>query len=97
MATSRDFVLVDYRLIFWAGLVFGFIGALGRLWGMAVFGVLLAVVGLINKRKWGKPRMWSELSPPERRKQLMGVIAFAILGLVMIVASVATKTQTAGG
>lgn len=91
---SSDFYLVNYRLMMAVGAILGLIGGLGRLWGMVIFGLLLIVFGLANKSKWGKEKRWSELTPAQRKGQVIGLISAAVLGIAAIVVSVLFTHET---
>jgi hypothetical protein len=88
MPDSRnDFKLVDYRLTLVLGMIFILVGALARLWGMGFFGLVMLVIGLANRKKWGKEKQWSELTQSERKGQLTAMIGMAVFGLLVIVIS----------
>jgi hypothetical protein len=90
MADSRnDFKLVDYRLTLVIGIVFIGIGAMARMWGMGAFGLVLLGIGLVNKSQWGKEKRWSEMTETERKRQLRGLIAVGVFGLIAIILPVA--------
>jgi hypothetical protein len=93
MATNaNDFQLVNYRLAVVIGIIFGLVGILSQMWGMAGFGVLLLIIGLVNKGKWGKEESWSQLSPKARKIQVISLIITAVVGLTLITVSLALNS-----
>jgi hypothetical protein len=92
MGTSTtDFQLINYRLAVVVGIIFGFVGVMSQMWGMAGFGVLLLIIGLVNKKKWGKEESWSQLSPKARKTQVVSLIITGVVGLTLITISLALK------
>jgi hypothetical protein len=76
----------DYYALFVMGAVWTVIGIALSNVVLGAIGLILSVIGLLNKRKWNmKRRSWKDLSKPER---LLLVVAVAV-GLLLLALGIA--------
>ncbi|PJE59887.1 MAG: hypothetical protein COU85_01255 [Candidatus Portnoybacteria bacterium CG10_big_fil_rev_8_21_14_0_10_44_7] len=75
----------NYKTLFIIGIIWlgaGIpLGISNKNWGFAVMGLLFAVVGLLNKKRWYNEPKWSELPPAQRKFKLTLLVILAILVL----------------
>jgi uncharacterized membrane protein YfcA len=76
----------DYYSFFWIGVMWIIVGILMMLFAdgdyfFLLMGVIFAIIGLANKKKWKKNRVrWKDLKKPEKLIQgiLIAILAFII-------------------
>jgi len=72
----------NYRVLFIVGLTWIPIGISTENMVFSIVGVVLMIVGLANKKKWGNETKWSDLTPLEKRTKLIIVTALSLLILI---------------
>ena len=69
----------NYRALFILGLVFLPLGISTDNYGFMAVSALFMIIGLANRKKWDKPKKWSELSYTERRLKITLLIVLSLL------------------
>ncbi len=76
----------NYRALFILGIVFIPISISTENYAFIGVAVMFMIIGLANRKKWEKPKKWSELSYTERRLKITLIIIlslFLIFGIVV--------------
>lgn len=77
---------LNYRALFILGIVFMPLGISTENYGFTGVGVLFMIISLVNKKKWEKPKKWSELSYTERRFKINLILVWSLLMIFGVIA-----------
>ena len=83
----------DYRVFFNLGIIFTIVGFTTDNPAMLPFGLVLLLVGFVNRKKWKKARKFSELSAKEKKNRIWLTVILGILVVLTLVAVILTKMK----
>lgn len=75
----------DYRTIFIMGVIWTVIGIIPENYFFLIMGIAFMIIGLINKKKWKKPKPWNKLSANEKKYKKFIMITIGVLFLILLV------------
>lgn len=73
---------IDYYSFFSMGIIFIPIGVVIKNYFFSVFGLVLTIIGILNRKKWEKPKAWYELSPQEKKAKR--IVFFILAGFLFL-------------
>jgi multisubunit Na+/H+ antiporter MnhB subunit len=71
---------INYRTLFYIGICFLPLGINNP--GFLVLSIVYIVIGLANRKKWGKEKKWEDFSPQERKVKIIVIIGLSIIILL---------------
>ncbi len=82
----------NYRVLFIVGLTWIPLGISTENPAFLVIGIVLMIIGLANKKKWGKETRWADLSPQAKKTKLFVVVGLSILIVAALVVLLLVKS-----
>lgn len=77
---------LDYKVLFLSGIIWFILGVVFETYFMWILGVILFVIGILNKDKWKSQPKLSELPPEKRRFKIILIVSLTLLVLIALIA-----------
>jgi len=81
----------NYRALFILGVTWIPIGIGTDNPGLWITGIVLMMIGALNKKKWGQETKWADMSPETRRTKILLVSGLTLVLLALILVFIFSK------